>query len=112
MIERSATDDLVFRRATASDLPILVQMIADDSLGASREVTSETCADCYRLAFSSIEMDPNQYLMVATTKEGRILGTLQMSFFATLSRRGAIRARVCQSAHNRDPGSARKRDPS
>lgn len=50
----------------------------------------------YYIAFEAIEGDPNQELIVADL-EGRIVGTLQLSYLASLSYQG---------------GSARKSNPS
>ncbi|WP_265500150.1 GNAT family N-acetyltransferase [Paracoccus beibuensis] len=80
----------VFRRAVAADLPAIVALLADDPLGAARE-TSDIAA--YRDAFASIDADPNQYLCVLEDS-GRVIGTMQLTFIAGLSRRGARRGQI------------------
>jgi GNAT superfamily N-acetyltransferase len=79
------------RRATADDVPALVSMLADDHLGAQRENPDETAA--YREAFDRIDSDPNQHLVVAE-RDGRPIGTLQLTVIPGLSRRGSTRALI------------------
>jgi 8-oxo-dGTP pyrophosphatase MutT (NUDIX family)/ribosomal protein S18 acetylase RimI-like enzyme len=79
------------RRATRDDVPAIVELLADDRLGASREDTAEL-AD-YLAAFERIDADPAHLLVVAD--DGRdVVGTLQLSVIPGLSRRGALRAQV------------------
>ncbi|OEV08894.1 GNAT family N-acetyltransferase [Streptomyces nanshensis] len=79
------------RRATADDVPALVAMLADDHLGAQRE--SPDRPGVYREAFARIDADPNQHLMVAE-RDGRAIGTLQLTVIPGLSRRGSTRALI------------------
>lgn len=97
----------VFRRAVAADLPALVAMLADDPLGAGREGADDSR---YRHAFAAIDADPNQYLCTVEL-DGRIAGTLQLTFIAGLSRGGARRGqieavRVAREARGRGLGRA------
>ncbi|SMX39254.1 GNAT family N-acetyltransferase [Maliponia aquimaris] len=84
---------ITLRRATAEDLPALVALLADDPLGAAREDASLPLADCYTQAFDAIDADPNQLLVVAT-RDGTVIGCLQLSFLPGLSRRGAWRGQI------------------
>ncbi|MFF4925872.1 GNAT family N-acetyltransferase [Kitasatospora sp. NPDC001261] len=79
---------LTIRRATADDLPAIVAMLADDPLGATRESPDDLTP--YRTAFTSIDGDPHQHLMVAD-RAGRTVGTLQLTVVPGLSRAGATR---------------------
>ncbi|RAJ66486.1 N-acetylglutamate synthase-like GNAT family acetyltransferase [Streptomyces sp. Amel2xB2] len=79
------------RRATADDVPALVAMLADDHLGAQRESPDQP--GVYREAFARIDADPNQHLMVAE-RDGRAIGTLQLTVIPGLSRRGSTRALI------------------
>jgi GNAT superfamily N-acetyltransferase len=83
--------DVSFRPAAASDVPAVVALIADDQLGASREIPQELAP--YRDAFDVIESDPNQLLVVGESG-GRVIATLQLTFVPGLSRRGAWRAQI------------------
>ncbi|WP_171164769.1 GNAT family N-acetyltransferase [Streptomyces sp. I05A-00742] len=85
------SDDIEFRHATADDIPAIVAMLSDDPLGALRESPGDLAP--YREAFTTVEADPNQHLMVAV-RDGRTIGTLQLTVIPGLSRRGARRAIV------------------
>lgn len=84
-------DDVVFRRATREDVPEIVAMLADDSLGASRETLHELSP--YHDAFAAISSDPHQLLVVCEW-EGRTIGTMQITFIPGLSRKGSTRALI------------------
>jgi GNAT superfamily N-acetyltransferase len=82
--------DLVIRRARAHDVPAIVDMLADDPLGAQRESPGDPA---YTSAFAAIDADPRQLLAVAESG-GEVVGTLQLTFIPGLSRRGATRALI------------------
>jgi GNAT superfamily N-acetyltransferase len=81
--------DLEIRRAVADDVPAIVAMLADDPLGARRESPDDPAP--YLAALERIDADPNQHLVVAV-REGRVVGTLQLTVVPGLARRGATRA--------------------
>lgn len=81
--------DIEIRRATEADLPAIVAMLADDPLGAARESPNDLAP--YRAAYEVLAADPQQHLVVAV-REGRTIGTLQLTVVPGLSRRGAIRS--------------------
>ncbi|WP_405006473.1 GNAT family N-acetyltransferase [Kitasatospora purpeofusca] len=81
-------NDLTIRRATGDDLPAIVAMLADDTLGATRESPDDLTP--YRTAFDRIDADPHQHLVVAE-RAGRTVGTLQLTLVPGLSRKGATR---------------------
>jgi GNAT superfamily N-acetyltransferase len=104
-----AGGQLELRRATADDVPALVGLLADDELGAHREVTDGDLAP-YREAFDLVDADP-AHLLVAAFDGDAVLGTLQLSFLPGLSRRGALRAqiegvRVASAVRSRGVGAA------
>ncbi|SDC63951.1 GNAT family N-acetyltransferase [Actinokineospora iranica] len=78
------------RAARADDVPAIVAMLADDPIGAARETPGDPR---YAEAFAEIDADPNQVLVVAETG-GEVVGTLQLTFTAGLSRIGATRATI------------------
>ena len=82
-----------YRLATAEDLPAIVQMLADDTLGATRERADTPLPQCYYDAFSAIERDPNIELLVAEAA-GQIIGTVQIGYVPGLSRQGTWRATI------------------
>ncbi|MFF7125756.1 MULTISPECIES: GNAT family N-acetyltransferase [unclassified Streptomyces] len=81
--------DLEIRRAAADDLPAIVAMLADDPLGAQRESPDDLTP--YLVALDRLNADPNQQLVVAV-REGRVIGTLQLTLIHGLSRKGATRS--------------------
>ncbi|GAA4984950.1 GNAT family N-acetyltransferase [Streptomyces hyderabadensis] len=81
--------DLDIRPAIAEDIPAIVAMLADDPLGAQRESPDDLGP--YLAAFERLRTDPNQHLVVAV-REGRVVGTLQLTIVPGLSRRGATRS--------------------
>ncbi|MEV7980121.1 GNAT family N-acetyltransferase [Streptomyces sp. NPDC086519] len=81
--------DLDVRAAVADDIPAIVGMLADDPLGAQRESPDDLTP--YLSALERLSADPNQQLVVAV-REGRVVGTLQLTVVPGLSRRGASRS--------------------
>ncbi|MFG2946668.1 GNAT family N-acetyltransferase [Streptomyces adustus] len=81
--------DFDIRPATADDIPAIVAMLADDPLGARRESPDDLTP--YRAALERLSADPNQHLMVAV-REGRVIGTLQLTIVPGLSHKGATRS--------------------
>lgn len=84
---------LSFRLATETDLPILIQLLADDMLGAQREKATTTLSISYLQAFERIQNDPNQELTVAEINN-EIVGTFQLSFIQYLTHQGGMRAQI------------------
>ncbi len=85
---------VALRRALRPDLPALVALLAADDLGATRDgIRGQADREAYERAFQAIDQDPAQLLLVADV-EGRVAGTLQLSFIPGLSRRGALRAQI------------------
>lgn len=83
-----------FRKATASDLPAIIAMLADDALGLTREVISDPVDRRYVDAFEAIEQDPNQLLAVVVDDDDAVIGCLQVSFIPGLSRLGLWRGQI------------------
>lgn len=85
--------DLIFRDARGSDLQLLVEMLADDALGAQREDASIPLDQAYFSAFESIESDPNNELVVVES-DNALVGMLQLTFIPYLSHRGSWRCLI------------------
>jgi GNAT superfamily N-acetyltransferase len=83
-----------FRKALKEDVPFIVQMMADDELGKLREDFKDPLPEQYYQAFSNIDNDPNQELIVIENELGEIIGTLQLSFIQYLTYQGGIRAQI------------------
>ena len=83
-----------FRKATLHDIQAIVEMIADDELGAKRENFQNPLPSEYLEAFEKINADKNQELMVIENDAFEIIGTLQLSFIQYLTYQGGIRAQI------------------
>ncbi|MFE2311828.1 GNAT family N-acetyltransferase [Streptomyces sp. NPDC059441] len=83
--------DLEFRPAASDDVPAIVAMLADDPLGAQRESPDDLTP--YLTALERLSADPNQHLVVAV-REGRVVGTLQLTVLPGLSRKGSTRSLI------------------
>ncbi|WP_371788384.1 GNAT family N-acetyltransferase [Streptomyces griseoaurantiacus] len=81
--------DLEIRPATEDDVPAIVDMLADDPLGAARESPDDLSP--YLAALKRLSGDPHQHLVVAV-QDGRVVGTLQLTLIPGLSRKGATRS--------------------
>lgn len=81
------------RAAVKADLERIVSLLAQDSLGQTREDASAPLDQRYLDAFRAIELDPNQMLVVAVDDDV-IVGTLQLSFIPNISRLGSWRMQV------------------
>lgn len=81
------------RKAERHDLAPIVQLLADDLLGQSRETLNEPLPIHYAAAFERIEGDPNQFLAVMVDGD-TVVGTVQLSFIPGLSRQGATRGQI------------------
>ena len=78
-------------RATASDIPELVALLADDDRGVGREGTH---LDPYLVAFAEIDRDPHQYLATVRDADGHLVGTLQLTLVPGLARGGTKRLQI------------------
>lgn len=83
----------IFREASAADLPEIVSLLADDSLGRKRELAFEQDSRAYESAFASILTDANQLFAVAES-ERRIVACMQLTFIPGLSHQGAWRGQI------------------
>lgn len=84
---------LQFRGATRSDVSRIVELLADDPLGAKRERFESPLPESYHEAFEAIARDPNNELVVATL-EDRIVGVLQLTVIPYLTYQGRWRAQI------------------
>jgi len=85
---------MTFRKAKEKDVSIIVEMIADDELGKTRENFQKPLPIEYIKAFEKINSDENQELIVVEDENSEIIGTLQLSFIQYLTYRGGIRVQI------------------
>ncbi len=86
---------VIFRSATRADVPAILDLLADDEIARSRQAatTPEAVdATCWA-AFEQIDADPRNELIVAD-EDGAVVGTCQLTFTPSLSRRGAERMTI------------------
>lgn len=103
-----------YRRATRDDLQAIVEMLADDALGATREHAGPPLPQSYHDAFDAIDRDPNIELIVAESDRG-VIGTVQLTYLPGISRQGMWRAlieavRVASSERGKGIGAAMIQD--
>jgi GNAT superfamily N-acetyltransferase len=84
---------LDFRLATRDDLPDIVRMLADDTLGASRENPGDTLPEKYIRAFERIQVDSNQELTIVEMN-GEKVATFHLTFIQYLTYEGRLRAQI------------------
>ena len=84
--------EVAIARAHRSDLEEIVALLTDDVLGKDRE--SDAANASYVEAFTAIDADPNQVLLVALTDGNTVAATAQISFIPGLSRGGALRGQI------------------
>lgn len=85
--------NLNFRKARESDISNLVNLLADDDLGATREDISIPINQGYIEAFHSIEKDSNNELTVVECNDD-LVGMLQLTFIPYLTHTGSWRCLI------------------
>jgi len=83
-----------FRVAQPTDLSEIVEMLANDPLGAQREEFSDPLKACYVEAFKHIEADPNNEIIVVVDHDNSLLGFLQLTYIPNLTLQGSWRAQI------------------
>ena len=83
-----------FRKAQKADVPFIVELLANDKLGALREDYQNPLPEKYYQAFDRIDADPHQELIVVEDEKNKIIGTLQLSFIQYLTYQGGIRTQI------------------
>src|SRR5829696_3768108 len=95
------------RRAELRDLDSILRLLADDPVSAGRGDRNrpEDRPACER-AFTAIDRDPAQLLLVTESEGDGIIGTMQLSLLPGLARRGAMRLRRSARRTDHEGGSA------
>jgi GNAT superfamily N-acetyltransferase len=110
---------VIFRSATRADVPAILELLTDDDIARSRDagaapppaggagaetsggagaeaaggLTPEAVDAACWAAFEAIDADPRNELIVAD-EDGTVVGTCQLTFTPSLSRRGAERMTI------------------
>ncbi len=85
--------ELMFRQAVRKDLPALVGLFADDSIGGHGDTTDPAALPLYESAFAAIQASPNDLLFVGVLKD-EIVATAQVTFITSLTGRGTRRMAI------------------
>ena len=83
--------DLILREAVRADLPAVLDLLADDMLGRTRDVGEVDAT--YEKAFADIAADPRNQLVVAEA-DGEVVGCMQLTYIPGLGRHGTERQLV------------------
>jgi len=83
-----------FRDAEIEDLPAIVALLADDHLGAKRELPGDPLSDAYTDAFHAIKKQSGNRVIVVDDSDGRLCGCLQLTITPGLARTGMTRATI------------------
>lgn len=84
--------ELVVRVATPDDLDALAALLTGDEISASRG-DADDATDAYVAALAEVQAMPG-HVQVVAARDGRIVGTMQLSVIPGLARRGARRLQV------------------
>ena len=84
---------LRIRAARREDVPAIVRLLADDTLGAKREQTSDPLPQAYWDAFDAIAKNGDNEVLIADAG-GEVVGCLQLTIIPGLSRMGMTRAQL------------------
>lgn len=82
---------LSFREAQHDDLPTIIAMLSDDTLGATRD--GMHCLSVYTQALEAINAQAGNSVIVAIM-EGEVVGVLQLTMIPGLFRGGMLRAQI------------------
>ena len=81
------------RAARRADVPAIVHLLPDDTLGASRDHPTDPLSQAYWDAFDAISAQGGNELLVAEA-DGEVVGCLQLTVIPGLSRMGAFRGQI------------------
>lgn len=82
------------RPAVEGDLPDIVRMLSDDSLGSKREEPTDPLPVSYYMALEAIDLDANNELVVAEDQNRAVVAVLQLTFTPHITYRGGWRATI------------------
>ena len=85
--------EVIFRDATLADLPAIVALLAEDTLGEKREDPSLPLDPAYETAVATNAAHPDQRQIVAT-RDGAVIATMQLTFIPGIAFRGAWRGQI------------------
>lgn len=81
-----------FRLATPADLPAIVRLLADDSLGAGRERDEHPLPPAYAAGFAAMSAQDGRIILAEL--DGAVVGCLQLTVIHGVAQLGLTRAQV------------------
>ncbi len=84
---------LTYRKANINDLKTIIALLIEDNLGQAREELGNELDSRYLDAFSKIDIDPNQYLMVVENGT-EIVATCHLTIMPSLTFIGSTRLQI------------------
>jgi len=84
---------LAIREAEGADLESIIRLHEEDDLGGHGDVWAPEHRPAYEAAFAAIERSAENLLFVAE-RDGRVVGTFQLTFIPSLTGRGTLRVKV------------------
>ena len=84
---------LKIRNALLDDIPMVVRLLSNDPLGSERESYQKPLPNQYYVAFTEIDSDKNNFLMVVED-DNNIIGTMQLTILHHMTHQGGKRAQI------------------
>lgn len=84
---------MIFRNAEQNDIESIVNLLAADPLGSTRERPDPATWTLYQTAFKAISDDQNNQLLVADI-DGDVVAVLQLTFIPNMTYKGSWRAQI------------------
>lgn len=84
---------VLFRKARRADLRAMLELLNDAKMGNVPEQLEDPLPRVYEDAFTMIDADPNQLLLVGEI-DGRVVASLQLTYIPGIAHQGAWRAQV------------------
>lgn len=91
--ERDQMNNFNIRKARREDVLPIIKLLANDLLGKQRESYQEPLPEQYYTAFSDIDNDTNNYLIVVEDNN-KIIGTFQLTIITYLTYQGGRRGQI------------------
>ena len=85
--------DLTYRDATSADLPFVVKLIHDDTVGPSDDDPANANGPDYERALAAISADPNQEMFIVE-HDAEPVGIFQLTYIPGIARKGQWRGLV------------------
>ncbi len=85
--------EINIREANSDDLPSIIQLLADDPLGAQREDSTMPSNTLYLKAWDNISKNSNSEIFVVED-QGKVIGVAQLDYLQYLTYQGGRRAQI------------------